>query len=73
MFVTDTENQRMQAFDAEGNFLFLWGGPGVDDGQFTYPASARLDGQGNIYVVEAGGGRVQKFALTPGSVATPIA
>ncbi len=81
IFVTDTENHRMQAFDAEGNFLYLWGGLGIEDGQFSYPASARLDGEGNIYIADAEGGRLHKFTLstatsmaaTGTSVATPIA
>lgn len=39
-----------------------WGGPGSGDGQFNYPLGIAADGAGNVYVVDAGNNRIQKFA-----------
>ena len=37
------------------------GAPGSDDGQFITPADIAVDKAGNLYVVDAGNNRVQKF------------
>ena len=36
---------------------------GSGEGQFTNPTNSTLDGQGNFYVADAEGGRIQKFKL----------
>lgn len=38
-----------------------WGALGSGDGQFNNPAQVALDSQGNVYVVDNGNSRVQKF------------
>ena len=55
------ENNRIQKFDSNGNFLSKWGTTGSGDGQFIRPANLALDASGNIFVVDEGNNRIQKF------------
>jgi DNA-binding beta-propeller fold protein YncE len=50
-------------FDNQGKLQFMWGQEGTALGQLSYPYNLTLDGQGHVYVVEMGNGRVQKFTL----------
>ena len=43
------------------DFLVAWGGEGSADGQFIYPGGVTTDPDGNVYVVDTGNHRVQKF------------
>ena len=47
------------AADLEGRYII--GGLGSEPGQMMLPAGVALDGGGNIYVVDSGNARVQKF------------
>ncbi|TAK26291.1 MAG: hypothetical protein EPO26_00310 [Chloroflexota bacterium] len=51
-------------------FVRRWGGPGSAPGQFDQPAGLALDSAGNVYVVEVGNNRVQKFTNAGGFVTT---
>lgn len=54
------ENNRIQAFNSDGEFLYEWGTTGSGDGEFNSPA--RIDvGSHGIFVLDAGNRRVQKF------------
>ncbi|WP_048103871.1 PKD domain-containing protein [Methanofollis liminatans] len=48
------------------NFRFIseWGSRGTADGEFTYPDGIVRDTAGNIYVVDYGNDRIQKFNRT---------
>ena len=59
--VADTMNDRMQAFDANGNFGGTWGTSGSGDGQFKDPNGIALDGPLTLYVADEGNDRIQKF------------
>ena len=61
VYVSDTVNNRIQKFDADGNFIRTWGGLGLAAGQFRDPVGLTTDAAGNIYVAEFTGDRVQKF------------
>jgi len=57
---------RVEVFDNNGKHLTSWGGRGNADGQFNtsgdYPyGSIAIDEQGNVYVIDYGNDRVQKF------------
>jgi DNA-binding beta-propeller fold protein YncE len=54
------ENNRIQKFDSNGNFITKWGTSGSGDGQFVRPASLAVDASGNVFVVDEGNNRIQK-------------
>jgi len=62
VYVADTNNNRIQKFDANGNFLGKWGGTasGTGDGQFNHPNGLAIDGSGDLYVADTGNNRIQK-------------
>jgi len=68
IYIADRLNERVQAFDVSGNFLFKFGGTaGSGDGQFASNNGAvdlDFDANGNIFVVDRGNHRVQKFSRT---------
>ncbi len=42
-------------------FVLEWGSNGVGDGQFSGPHGIEVDAAGNVYVVDTGNNRIQKF------------
>ena len=42
-------------------FVLQWGSNGAADGQFSGPHGIEVDADGNVYVVDTGNNRVQKF------------
>lgn len=65
VFVTETGNSRVQKFDALEAFVFQIGRSdetsGSASGEFSSPTDVALDSDGNIFVVDSGNNRVQKF------------
>lgn len=61
IYVADSQNHRLQKFDAQGNFLTQVGGLGVGDGQFNEPWGVAVDVAGNVYVADTWNHRIQKF------------
>ena len=62
MFVINQNNQRIDIFEREsGNFVTSFGRAGNYPGQFNQPHSIGIDSNGNIYVAENRGMRVQRF------------
>jgi sugar lactone lactonase YvrE len=68
VYVMDTNNGRVEKFDSNGNFLFQLGSPGTNPGQFHSLCGSQpnlegvaVDLYGNIYVVDNGSVRIQKF------------
>lgn len=66
--VTDTGNNRIQAFDSNGQFVSSWCSSGSAKGQFKSPSGIAVDSQGNIYVSDTGNHRVQEFSSNGGFV-----
>ena len=62
IYVADSGNHRIQAFDAEGNFLTSWGSFGAQAGQFNEPWGIVAD-ENAVYVADTWNHRIQKFAL----------
>ncbi|MFZ3102434.1 MAG: 6-bladed beta-propeller [Desulfitobacteriaceae bacterium] len=50
IYVTDTNNKRVQVFDLAGAPIFKFGKEGEGPGQFKFPYGIDGDSQGNIYV-----------------------
>src|ERR1700752_1856232 len=61
VYVADSQNDRIQKFDADGTFLTTWGFYGTANGSFSRPTGVATDFAGNVYVVDSGNNRVQKF------------
>lgn len=54
-------NARVAKFDKNGKFIKSWGAKGTGTGQFNSVRGIALDGQGNVYVADAGNKRIQVF------------
>jgi DNA-binding beta-propeller fold protein YncE len=61
VFVTDTFNNRVQVFDADGNFIRTFGKAGDAPGYFTRPKGIAIDADGHVWVADAMQDRVQVF------------
>jgi DNA-binding beta-propeller fold protein YncE len=72
LWVSDAGHDRFQILAPDGTHLETWGSPGDREGQFEFLSSrsrygypygdVAFDSDGNIYVVDTGNFRVQKFA-----------
>ena len=66
LWIVDGGTSRVVKYDLDGNFLYAWGGARSGlPGQFNGPHSLTVDQDGNLYVAEVFGGRVQKFSPRP--------
>lgn len=61
IYVSDTNNYRIQVFDYDGNFLFRFGKRGNGKGEFQFPYGIAGDAAGNVYVADLYQGRIQVF------------
>ena len=43
IYISDTNNHRIQHFDSNGNFLFKWGQEGDGDDEFRYPSGLGIE------------------------------
>ena len=59
--VADSDNNRIQKFNASGQYLSQFGVRGSGDGQLDSPSSIAVDVSGNIFVTDTDNNRVQKF------------
>lgn len=61
LFVTGNNNHKVMAYSGAGQLLRQWGGEGVSDFEFRYPATMALSPKGLLYVVDVLNTRVQVF------------
>jgi DNA-binding beta-propeller fold protein YncE len=61
LYVADTGNQRIQKFNAAGEFLLEFGEEGDGAGQFRYPRLVRAGPQGDVFVADSTAGRLLRF------------
>jgi DNA-binding beta-propeller fold protein YncE len=61
VYVTDTLNNRVEIFDADGNFISLFGKHGDGPGTFARPKGIAVDGDGHIWVADEMTDRLQVF------------
>ena len=61
VYVTDTMNNRVEIFDAEGKFISLFGQHGDGPGYFARPKGIAVDCDGHIWVADEYQDRVQVF------------
>lgn len=62
VYVSDSDNHRVQVFTAAGMFVRAFGSLGSDPGQFTIPSDVSADDAGNVYVLDDGLMRLTKFS-----------
>ncbi len=61
LYVADTFNNRVEIFDADGNFIREFGKAGDGPGYFARPKGIAVDGDGHVWVADAVQDRVQVF------------
>ena len=61
VYVSDTFNDRVEIFDADGNFIREFGKPGDGPGYFSRPKGIAVDHDGHVWVADAMQDRVQVF------------
>ena len=61
VYISDTNNHRIQILNADFSFSNSFGSHGSGDGQFTYPWDVALDCTGNVYVAVSEGHHIQVF------------
>ena len=62
VWAVDKNNNRIQGFSDQGEFLTAFGSSGAGNGQLSGPAAIALDAEGDIWVAERGNHRVQQFS-----------
>ena len=61
LYVADTLNDRIEVFDADGQFIRTWGKNGDGPGYFARPKGVAIDGDGHVWVADGMQDRVQVF------------
>ena len=61
VYVTDTMNNRVEIFDADGNFISEFGKNGDGPGYFARPKGIAIDADGHIWVADQVQDRLQVF------------
>ena len=61
VYVTDTGNERVQVFDAEGTFIRAFGGAGNGDGQLREPVGIAVAEDGAVLVADSHNSRIARF------------
>jgi len=61
VYVTDTLNDRVEIFDADGGFISTFGKNGDGPGNFARPKGIAIDGDGHIWVADEMEDRLQVF------------
>jgi hypothetical protein len=67
LWESDGGTNRIVKYDLQGHYLYGWGAPGSQPGQFNGPHSITTDQDGNLYLAEVFNGRVQKFRPKAGA------
>lgn len=60
-YITDTLNNRVEVFDADGEFISAFGKAGDGPGFFARPKGIAVDADGHVWVVDQAQSRVQVF------------
>ncbi len=61
LYVSDTWNDRIEVFDADGVFIRTWGKNGDGPGDFARPKGIAIDSDGHVWVADAMLNRLQVF------------
>lgn len=61
LYVVDSKNNRIQIFDANGNFVRQFGSRGSHDGQLNEPCGVGVDAEGHVWVADTWNHRIVHF------------
>jgi DNA-binding beta-propeller fold protein YncE len=61
LYVADTLNNRVEIFDADGNFISAFGKHGDGPGYFARPKGVAIDSDGHVWVADGAQDRLQVF------------
>ncbi|CAM4108821.1 NHL repeat-containing protein [Paenibacillus alkaliterrae] len=61
----DLQSSKVYQYDKLGNFLFVFGGLGDQNGLFVTPSSLAQSQDGTVFVVDKGRNRIDLFRTTP--------
>jgi sugar lactone lactonase YvrE len=61
LYVSDTMNDRVEVFDADGTFIRAWGKNGDGPGDFARPKGIAVDSDGHVWVADSMLNRLQVF------------
>jgi len=65
VYVSDTNNSRIQKFTSEGVFVTKFGSNGLREGEFDDAWSVAVAPDGSFYVADMDNHRIQKFSPVP--------
>jgi len=63
VFVSDTGNKRVQVLDADLQYLYSFGGPGIVEGRLDEPVGLAIGPDDLLYVADTWNNRMQVFTL----------
>ena len=69
IFVTDSNNGRVQAFDRDGNFLFLIS-RGMGSGDLAMPRGIAFDNEGRLLVVDSTRASIQAYRVSDSGISS---
>jgi RHS repeat-associated protein len=61
VWVSDTENSRLEEFNSKGEFVRAVGSSGEGNGQFKTTYGVTVDSKGNVWATDEGNDRVEEF------------
>jgi RHS repeat-associated protein len=61
VWVSDTENSRLEEFNSKGEFVRIAGSSGEGSGQFKTTYGVTVDSSGNVWATDEGNSRVEEF------------
>ena len=62
IYVTDTNNHRIQKFTSDGEFITKWGTEGNGDGEFGLPLGIGVNSKGDIFIIDQVTSSIHQFS-----------